>query len=277
MAEIVGCFAASHTPLFVLRADRPAPAVRQRVFGQFERMGRTLVERGAEALVVFGNDHLQAFFLDRLPALAVGVAARFRAGRSEAWLPEVEGGRPGDPALAQYLLKALLADGFDPAVCHELPIDHSVVVPVYRMGDPPVPIVPVLQNTVAPPLAPAQRSFELGRAIRRALDAYPGVQRVAVLATGGPSHWIGTPEMGLIDEVWDRKVLDLLVQGRADALAKWTQAEIDAGGNGGHEIRNWLAAAAVAGNTKADCWVYQPEPLWYIGATILEWPIGPPA
>jgi hypothetical protein len=277
MAEIVGCFAASHTPLFVLRADRPAPAVRQRVFGQFERMGRTLVERGAEALVVFGNDHLQAFFLDRLPALAVGVAARFRAGRSEAWLPEVEGGRPGDPALAQYLLKALLADGFDPAVCHELPIDHSVVVPVYRMGDPPVPIVPVLQNTVAPPLAPAQRSFELGRAIRRALDAYPGVQRVAVLATGGPSHWIGTPEMGLIDEVWDRKVLDLLVQGRADALAKWTQAEIDAGGNGGHEIRNWLAAAAVAGNTKADCRVYQPEPLWYIGATILEWPIGPPA
>ena len=276
MAEIVGCFAASHTPLFVLRADRPTPEVRQRVFGQFERMGRTLVERGAEALVVFGNDHLQAFFLDRNPALAVGVAARFRAGRSEAWLPEVEGGRPGDPALAKYLLRALLADGFDPAVCHELPIDHSVVVPLYRMGDPPVPIVPVLQNTVVPPLAPAQRGFDLGRAMRRALDAYSGVQRVAVLATGGPSHWIGTPEMGRIDEVWDRKVIDLLAQGRADALAKWTQPEIDAGGNGGHEIRNWLAAAATAGNTKADCWVYQPEPLWYIAATILEWPGGPP-
>jgi hypothetical protein len=276
MAELVGCFAASHTPLFVLRADRPAPAVRQRVFGQFERMGRTLVERGAEALVVFGNDHLQAFFLDRLPALAVGVAARFRAGRSESWLPEVEGGRPGDPALAKYLLRALLADGFDPAMCHELPVDHSVVVPLYRMGDPPVPIVPVLQNTVAPPLAPAQRSFDLGRAVRRALDAYPGVQRVALLATGGPSHWIGTPEMGRIDEAWDRKVLDLLAQGRADVLAKWTQLEIDAGGNGAHEIRNWLAAAAAAGNTKAACWVYQPEPLWYIAATILEWPIGPP-
>ncbi len=277
MAEIVGCFAASHTPLFVLRADRPTPEVRQRVFGQFERIGRTLVERGAEALVVFGNDHLQAFFLDRLPALAMGVGAQFRAGRSESWLPEVEGGRPGDPALAKYLLRALLADGFDPAVCHELPIDHSVVVPLYRMGDPPVPIVPVLQNTVSPPLAPAQRGFDLGRAVRRALDAYSGVQRVAVLATGGPSHWIGTPEMGWIDEVWDRKVIDLLAGGRADALAKWTQLEIDAGGNGGHEIRNWLAAAAVAGNTKADCWVYQPEPLWYIAATILEWPIGPPS
>ena len=276
MAEIVGCFAASHTPLFVLRADRPTPAVRQRVFGQFERLGRTLMERRAEALVVFGNDHLQAFFLDRNPALAVGVAARFRAGRSEAWLPEVEGGRPGDPALAKYLLRALLADGFDPAVCHELPIDHSVVVPLYRMGDPPVPIVPVLQNTVAPPLAPAQRSYELGRAVRRALEAYRGARRVAVLATGGLSHWIGTPEMGKIDEAWDRRVIDLCVQGRADALAKWTQAEIDAGGNGGNEIRNYIAAAAAAGNTKADVRVYQPEPLWYIGATIMEWPIGPP-
>jgi hypothetical protein len=276
MAEVVGCFAASHTPLFILRADRPAPEVRQRVFGKFQRLGRTLVERGTEALVVFGNDHLQAFFLDRNPALAVGVAARFYAGRSEPWLPEKEGGRPGDPALAEYLLKALLADGFDPAVCHELPIDHSVVVPLYRMGDPPVPIVPVLQNTVAPPLAPARRAFDIGRAVRRALDAYAGVQRVAVLGTGGASHWIGTPEMGWVEEAWDRKVIDLLAQGRADALAKWSQAEIDAGGNGGNEIRNWMAAAAVAGNTKADCWVYQVEPLWYLGVTILEWPVGPP-
>jgi len=276
MAEVVGCFAASHTPLFVLRADRPAPEVRAKVFGQFERLGRTLVERGAEALIVLGNDHLQAFFLDRNPALAVGVASRFRAVRSEAWLPERPGGRPGHEALAGYLLRALLADGFDPTACQELPIDHSVVVPLYRMGDPPIPIVPVLQNTVAPPLPPAARAFELGRSIRRALDAYAGARRAAVLATGGPSHWIGTPEMGRIDEAWDRKVIDVCVQGGADALAKWTQPEIDAGGNGANEIRNWLAAAAAAGNTKADCWVYQPEPLWYIGATILEWPVGPP-
>lgn len=276
MAEIVGCFAASHTPLFVLRADRPTPEVRRRVFGGFERIGKTLMDRRAEALIVFGNDHLQAFFLDRNPALAVGVASRFWAGRSEPWLPERDGGRPGDAALGTYLLKALLADGFDPTVCHELPLDHSVVVPLYRMGDPPIPIVPVHQNTVAPPLAPASRAFELGRAVRRALDAYQGVRRVAVLGTGGPSHWIGTPEMGQIDEAWDRRVIELCVQGRADALAKWTQAEIDAAGNGAHEIRNYLAAAAVAGNTKADCWVYQPEPLWYIGATIMEWPVGPP-
>lgn len=276
MAEIVGCFGASHTPLLVLRADRPAPGVREKVFGQFQRLGRMLVERGADALVVCGNDHLQAFFLDRNPALAVGVAARFRAVASEPWLPERAGGCPGDDALGMFLLKTLLADGHDPTLCQELAIDHSVVVPLHRMGDPPIPIVPVLQNCVAPPLAPARRAFELGRSLRRALEAYTGARRVAVLGTGAPSHWIGTPEMGRIDEAWDRKVIDLCVQGRADVLAKWTQPEIDAGGNGANEIRNWLAAAAVAGNTRAECWVYQPEPLWYIGVTILEWPVGPP-
>jgi hypothetical protein len=276
MAEVVGCFALNHTPLLILRADRPAPEFRRRAFGHFERVGKLLGERGAEALVVFGNDHLQAFFLDRLPALAVGVASRFRPVASEPWLPERPGGRSGEAALGLYLLQALMAGGFDPAACHELPIDHSVVVPLHRMGDPPIPLVPVHQNTVAPPLAPAARAFELGRAVRRALEAYPGLRRVGVLATGGLSHWIGTPEMGLIDEFWDRKVIDLCAQGRADRLAKWSQPEIDAGGNGGNEIRNWLAAAAAAGNTRAECWMYQPEPLWYIGVTIVEWPVGPP-
>jgi hypothetical protein len=275
MAEIVGCFAVNHTPLLVLRKDRPSAEMKQKVAAEFERVARLLIDRGAEALIVFANDHLQAFFLDRFPALAVGIASRFRASPTEPWLPERNGGRPGDAALGAHLLQALLADGFDPAACHELRVDHSVVVPMHRLGDPPIPIVPILQNTVAPPLPPARRAFEVGRAVRRAVEAYRGVRRVGVVATGGLSHWIGTPEMGRVDEAWDRSVVDLCVQGRADALAQWSQHAIDAGGgNGGNEIRNWIAAAAAAGNTRAECRFYRPEPLWYVGVAFVEWPIA---
>ena len=53
------------------------------------------------------------------------------------------------------------------------------------------------------------------------------------------------------------------------------QEEIDAGGNGGNELRNWLSAAALAGDSRARVLCYRPEPCWFLGVTALEWPVGP--
>ncbi|MFQ5692765.1 MAG: hypothetical protein ACE5IM_06955 [Nitrospinota bacterium] len=274
MAEVEAVFATSHSPLLITRADEAPPEVRKRVFSTYERVGRTLMERGVEALVVFGNDHIQAFPPDRFPTLAVGAAPRHPNVASEGWMPEVEGGRRGDADLGLHLADALPAAGFDPLVCRSLELDHSVVTTLHRIGDPPIPIVPVLQNTVAPPLAPAERSYALGLAVRRALEGYDGAERVGVLGTGALSHWIGTPEMGRIHQDWDRAAIDLLAEGKADRLAEWRQEEIDAGGNGANEIRNWIAAAAVAGNTRGELWVYEPEPAWFTGIAVMEWPVG---
>ncbi len=275
MAEVVAVFSASHTPLLLLRAKEAPEDVQKRMYASFKRMGDTMVERGAEALVVFINDHLHALFLDRHPSLAVGVSSKFHTVTSEAYLPEVEGGRPGDEDFGMYLVTQLLERHFDLARCHEVGLDHSLVVPLHLMGDPPIPIVPIFQNTVAPPLSPASRSYDLGVAVRRALDDYKKVDRVAILGTGAPSHWIGTPGMGRIDQEWDKAVIGLLQEGAADRLSQWSQPEIDAGGNGANEIRNWIASAAVAGNTKAELQLYEPEPCWFVGVTVLEWPVGP--
>ena len=72
-----------------------------------------------------------------------------------------------------------------------------------------------------------------------------------------------------------RAVISLLREGNAKRLSEWSQAEIDAGGNGGNEIRSWLAAAALAGGTPAEVLLYRPEPVWFLGVTALEWPVGP--
>ena len=273
MAEIVGAFAASHTPLFLLRHDAPAEEVREEVFSGYRRMAREIVERGAEAMVLLGNDHLHAFSLDRYPALAVGAGPRFGPVETEPFLPRDV--YECAEALASHLTRGLLANGFDPLVCRELTLDHSFVSPLALMGDTGLPIVPVLQNTVAPPLPPASRSYNLGVSLRRLLEGYTGCERVAVVATGAPSHWIGTPEQGDIDETWDREVIDMLRRADAKGLSAWPQARIDAGGNGGNEIRTWISAAALSGDTEADIWIYRIEPLWFLGVTILEWPIGP--
>ena len=273
MAEIVGTFAASHTPLFLLRHDAPAEEVREEVFSGYRRMAREIVERGAEAMVLLGNDHLHAFSLDRYPALAVGAGPRFGPVETEPFLPRDV--YECAEALASHLTRGLLANGFDPLLCRELALDHSFVSPLALMGDTGLPIVPVLQNTVAPPLPPASRSYNLGVSLRRLLEGYTGCERVAVVATGAPSHWIGTPEQGDIDETWDREVIDMLRRADAKGLSAWPQARIDAGGNGGNEIRTWISAAALSGDTEADIWIYRIEPLWFLGVTILEWPIGP--
>ncbi|MDA0999074.1 MAG: hypothetical protein O2807_00985 [bacterium] len=275
MAELVAAFAASHTPLLYTRAGEPSPEVQEDTFSAFRRMGQVIRERGAEALVVFGNDHLHALFMDRHPALAIGIRSRFKRVASEPYLPQLEGGYPGDDRLGFHLARSLLAGHFDPALCQDIDLDHSVIIPMHLMGDPDIPLVPILQNTVAPPLSPAARAFELGVAVRRAVERYDGAGRVAVLGTGALSHWIGTPGMGVIDQRWDMEVIDLLRAAAADQLSAWPQEKIDAGGNGANEIRNWIAAAAAAGNTAAALWSYQPEPSWFVGVTVLEWPIGP--
>ena len=182
-------------------------------------------------MVLLGNDHLHAFSMDRYPALAIGAGPRFGPVETELFLPsDIYEGAEG---LASHLTRGLLASGFDPLLCRELALDHSFVSPLALMGDTGLPIVPILQNTVAPPLPPAARSYELGVSLRRLLEDYAGCERVAVVATGAPSHWIGTPEQGDIDEAWDREVIDMLCRADAKGLAAWPQAKIDAGGNGG--------------------------------------------
>jgi len=72
-----------------------------------------------------------------------------------------------------------------------------------------------------------------------------------------------------------REVIDLLCRADAKGLSAWPQEKIDAGGNGGNEIRTWISAAALSGDTEANLWTYRIEPLWFLGVTVIEWPIGP--
>ena len=58
-------------------------------------------------------------------------------------------------------------------------------------------------NCQGPPLAPLHRAWAFGEALRRAADRVP--ERIAVVGTGGISHWPATPDSGKINEAWDRE------------------------------------------------------------------------
>jgi aromatic ring-opening dioxygenase catalytic subunit (LigB family) len=271
MAEIVGIFAVSHTPVMTNLPDAAGPAVRDTVFGHFKEIGEAIAALDPQALLVVANDHLHNFFLDNMPAFCIGAAERYDSP-VEGWLKVEKRSVPGDTALGAYLVQAMLETGFDPAYSMALTLDHAMVTPLELGGFAGrYPVVPLLVNCVQPPLPRMQRCLQLGHALRSAIEHYDGVERVAVLATGGLSHDVGTPRMGFVNERFDRGFLRLLADGDPDALAGFGHAEVDSAGNGAEEIRNWLVAHGIAGCRGFALRHYHPVNAWYTGIALGHW------
>jgi 2,3-dihydroxyphenylpropionate 1,2-dioxygenase len=110
------------------------------------------------------------------------------------------------------------------------------------------------------------RAWALGEALRRAADKAP--ERIAVVATGGISHWPATPDSGKINEAWDREFMDRWCRNDRAALLSYTDAQIYRdGGQGGFEIRTFISLAAAAGGRGA-IRHFQPIPIFSVSCTI---------
>jgi aromatic ring-opening dioxygenase catalytic subunit (LigB family) len=101
-----------------------------------------------------------------------------------------------------------------------------------------------------------KRCYEFGRLVGNAIRKWNSSRRVAILGTGGLSHAVGTPDMGRVDPQFDAKFLDLLCA-NSPALCNITDAEMDAVGNGTHEVRNWVAVAGAVEGTKGEVVMYE--------------------
>ena len=257
----------SHAPNMTATPDA-APEQRQRFLAGLAEMRRRLIAARPDLVIMFVNDHVQNFFYDNLPAYCVGVGSTHWAPRGAASFLRIPQRQvPGATAWGKALLAEGLEAGFDLAVSHDLEFWDDVSVPAhFLMPEGTLPILPVLTNCVAPPLPTPKRSWALGSFIKRFIHARPGHERVALIATGGISHWIGVPNTGHINPEWDRWVLDTIADGRGDELAAltWSQIERD-GGNGGQEIRNWISVLAAVPGVKGDILVYEPVKEWLTG------------
>jgi hypothetical protein len=146
---------------------------------------------------------------------------------------------PVQSALSAHVAEQLARDDFDITVFTQQPagrtLGHAFTFPRYRLGLPAeTPIVPVFVNTYYPPNVPsAARCYELGRALRRAVESWPHEARVAVVASGGLSHFV-------VDEELDRQVLDAFTARDATVLGSLSRDQMRSGTS---EILNWIVAA----------------------------------
>jgi len=220
-----------------------------------DALGRKFKDVAPEAFVIVGNDQREIFSNDLTPAITVFrgkeiVNIPFTHEESPG-LAIAEKGNcppggatyPGAQDLADHIIHAGIEEGFDLTQSTALPTSSSRPgVPhaygfVYNrvLGNAPPPSVPVIFNVhYEPNRPPVRRCIALGHTIRRAIRSWNGHKRVALIASGGLTHFV-------IDEEFDQTVLSAMERGDEDALSRLPENYFRVGTA---EIKNWLPVIA---------------------------------
>ncbi len=172
-------------------------------------------EHKPDVCIVVYNDHGSNFSLKDIIPFGIGMAEEF--------LPADEGyGRrdvptcKGYPDLSAHIAESLIFDEFDIVLSNELDVDHGLTVPLSILYDQPreewpCKVIPFYVGVVQYPQPTGNRCYNLGKAIRKAVDSFPEDITVAIFGTGGLSHQLQGPRAGLINQDYDKKWLDSLV------------------------------------------------------------------
>ncbi len=259
---LVYCGACSHAPGMTGRAERADTQTRQALEAAFRRMGDDIRATKPDALVVIAAEHFANFFMDNMPAFAIGMADGYEGPiEDEAFLRIKRTTVPGNKALSRRLIENVMQT-VDVAYAEEFSVPLHFLTPDYDL-----PIVPANINCQGPPLAPLARAWAFGEALRRAADSVP--ERIALIGTGGLSHWPATPDSGKINREWDKEFLRRWSANDREALLSYTDAETyREAGQGGFEIRTFIAAAAAAKGAKGTVDFCEPVPIFAVSCTL---------
>lgn len=258
----------SHAPGITGRADRADPDLRDGLYAGFDRMRQAIEDSGAEVLVVIAAEHFANFFMNNMPAFCVGMGEAYRGPiEDEDWLGIKHHDIPGAADLSKRLIVDIMQT-VDVAYAEEWQFDHGIMVPLHFLTPRyDLPVIPVNINCQGPPLTPLHRAWAFGQALRRACDAVP--EKIAIVGTGGISHWPATPDSGKINEDWDREFLDRFIANDRAALLSYSDEETYRdGGQGGFEIRTFIAIAGATEGTTGEVWFYAPIPIFAVGCTV---------
>ena len=214
-------------------------------------LGDTLREARADVVVAFGDDQHEQFLDDNMPTFAVyhgpDMTIAPRTGPLPEWKKSEQRGWAetaplycNHTELAEHLIAWLSDHDFDIARTNRLRegIGHAFSF-LYRRLLPgsTLPMVPVMVNTYYPPNQPTPgRCYALGQCVREAIESWDSDARVAVMASGGLSHFV-------VDEDIDRAMLKALADKDAGALRGLPREKLRSGTS---EILNWVALGGFA-------------------------------
>ena len=255
MARITASVYTSHVPAIGAALDlgKSGEPYWHPLFTGYEPAKAWMRENTPDVIFLVFNDHATAFSLDMIPTFAIGCAEEYQPA-DEGWGPRPVPKVMGHAELASHIAQSVIQQDFDLTIVNKMDVDHGLTVPLSLMcGQPaawPCPVIPFAVNVVQYPVPSGNRCFQLGRAIRRAVETFDQDLKVQVWGTGGMSHQLQGPRAGLINRDFDTAFLDQLVADPAGLAQKPHIDYVRDAGSEGIELVMWLIARGAMDDTE---------------------------
>lgn len=225
--------------------------LRQDAEAAFAVLREDLERSQPEVLVVVANDQFVNFFWNNIPTFFVTVAEEVKGQFTRHRFQY-----RNHKELGNAIIRAGMEKGIDFSYGENIELQHTQNVPLYfLLREPSIPILPIYVNTWVDPAPSPRRCYQVGELIRAVAEQ--SKERIAILATGGLSHFPGSPRIGQIDEKFDHRLLEVLRDGKGKALADYSVQELLQAGD--TEFLNWMVVIGAVGDAKASYTAYMPD------------------
>jgi 2,3-dihydroxyphenylpropionate 1,2-dioxygenase len=255
MGEIVAAFGVCHSPHLLTRPPDENKEQQELSINAMRQLGKLLDETKPDTILFLGSDHLETFSVTCVPTFAIIAGNRVIAEHG-GFHYDV----PNNRDLAEHLLAKLIESNFDIAYSEDALLGHTFAVPFeYVLEKRNIPVVPFFTNVYLPPLPTMQRCAALGRQIAKIIKDRP--ERVAVIASGGMSHYPGTSKYETPEFNFDYWMISQMEIGNVEAILNLQPEQLDEAGN--TEMLNWATMLGMIGSVPGE--LIQYTPTWHHG------------
>ena len=225
--------------------------LRQDAEAAFAVLRNDLERAKPDVLIVVANDQFVNFFWNNIPTFFVTLADEVKGRFTRHNFTY-----SNHKELGRAIVRAGMEDGIDFSFGEKIELQHTQNVPLYfLLPEPKIPILPIYVNTWVDPAPTPRRCYLVGELIRRV--AFNAKERVAILATGGLSHFPGSPRIGEIDTEFDHQLLEVMRTGKGRTLIDYSIEELLKAGDS--EFLNWMVVLGAIGEAKATYTSYMPD------------------
>jgi protocatechuate 4,5-dioxygenase beta chain len=243
--------ACSHVPDLLARPEIDPPDAVARLTNSYQRLAKQLAAAKPDVVIVTTDCHFQQF---QSGAFVVGRGAQHSGSMAFFKRPDLRLDLTGDPAFADAMTQAIRAAGLEVEAHDHIELDHGLIVPLRQvLPRADLPVIPIVTQPARSFSPYGARAF--GTALRDAIANQK--KRVAILATGGLSHWLDPGKFGTVDIEFDSYILDMIRAGRGIDIANLEPYPLL--DHGQYELMNWLIMLGVVGaGVRGEVYAYEP-------------------